>query len=233
MSENTDLTQYEEQLRRELAGLRNNVEAPSSNRISTKGKVFTLPGGKSSPGPLVAIVMDFIAINQYWSGVYNANVRSPADCQAINRVLKELRPDPALSPKLQHATCDGCPKNAWGTGATGKGKACKNQRKLLLIAPDFTEKTEPMTLIVSPTGVKHWDKFVRDLASDHGAMPVQMVTEISFDPNQSYPTLLFKLNEERNGEPVSPKHGKLALAMHLRAKYQELLQAPETQQEAA
>lgn len=232
MSENTDLVQYEEQLRRELAGLRDQVTAPSSNRITTKGKVFKLPNGQTSPGPLIAIVLDFIAVNQYWAGVYNENQRSPADCQAVNRILKDLRPDPALSPKLQHATCDGCPHDKWGTGPRNVGKACKNQRKLLIVAPDFTAKTEPMTIMVSPTGIKHWDKYVRDLAAD-GVMPVQMVTEISFDPSKSYPTLLFKLNEERNGQPVSPKHGQLANAMYLRQKYQEMLVAVESQAEAA
>lgn len=225
MSENTSLVQYEEQLKRELAQLRNNVEAPGSNRISTKGKVFTLPGGKSSPGPLRVIVLDFIGLNQYWSGPYNANQRAPADCQALNRVLKELAPDPALSPKLQHKTCEGCPKNQWNTGANGKGKACKNERKLLIMAPDFTAQTEPMTIIVSPTGIKHWDKYVRDLASDHGVMPVQVITDISFEPNASYPTLLFELQN---------KHGRLAEAMHMRGKYQEMLaRAPEPEAEAA
>lgn len=236
MSENTDLVQYEEQLKRELAQLKDNVEAPSSNRISTKGKVFTLPDGRKSPGPLVAIVLDFIGINQWWQGVYNANVRAPADCFAIDRVLKNLAPPVQVAgqPKIvvpskpQAARCEICPKNQWGTGVNGTGKACKNQRRLLIVAPDFDDKTQPMTLQVSPTGIKHWDKYVRDVASDHGAMPVQMITSISFDPNQSYPTLLFDLFEEQ------PKHGKLGLAMHLRAKYAEMLyKAPEAKQDAA
>lgn len=229
--EKNALVQYEEQLKRELAGLRNNVEAPSSNRISTKGKLFTLPGGQSSPGPMRVIVLDFIALNQYWSGVYNANVRTPADCQAINKVIKDLAPDPALSPKKQAERCELCAKNKWGTGVRGTGKACKNERKLLIIPPDFTDKTQPMTLIISPTGIKHWDGYVRDLASDHGALPVQMITDISFDPNQTYPTLLFSLPED-----VSPKHGRLGEAMHLRAKYAEMLAKipdPKSEAEAA
>lgn len=227
--ETNALVQYEEQLKRELAGLRDNVETPSSNRISTKGKLFTMPGGRSDPGPMLAIVLDFIALNQYWSTPYNANTRVPADCQAINRVIKELSPDPALSPKLQHANCKDCPRNQWNTGPNGKGKACKNERKLLLVAPDFNEKSEPMTLIVSPTGTKHWDKYLRDLASDHGVLPVQVITQIRFDPNQSYPTLLFDLPQD----PAMQKHGKLALAMHMRGKYQEMLQKNDPAQEAA
>lgn len=218
MSDETEtnaLVAYEEQLKRELAGLKDQVEGPSSNMISTKGKVFTLPDGKASAGPLLCVVLDFIALNQWYSGVYNPNARSPADCLAINRIIKDLAPD-ASSPKPQSASCEGCPRNAWGTGVNGNGKACKNQRRLVIVPANFFEnpKIEPMTIHVSPTGIKHWDKYVRELASDMGAMPVQVITEISFDPAQSYPSLLFSLEG---------KHGHLGAAMGLRAKYQEML----------
>lgn len=242
MSEENALVQYEEQLKRELAGLRDNVEAPSSNRISTKGKIFKLPDGRTHPGPLLAVVLDFIGINQYWKGVYNPNVRAPADCYAINKVLKDLAPpvrDPqnpkaAFVANPQAVRCEICPQNKWGTGVNGKGKACKNQRRMIIVAPDFDEKSQPMTLQIPPTATTHWDKFVLDVASDGQMMPIQVITEISFDPNKDYPTLLFKLHEELNGVAVSPKHGKLGLAMHLRARYADMLiKTPEAKQDAA
>lgn len=211
----TDLVQYEEQLKRELAGLKDQVEGPSSNMISCDGKMFKLPDGTKHPGPLIGVVLDFIAINQWWANAFNKNAYTPSDCVAINRILKNLAPD-ASSPKKQAEACDGCPRNAWNTGANGTGKACKNQRRLIVVPKNFFElpKVQPMTLHVSPTGIKHWDAYVRELAKDLGALPVQVVTEITFDPSVNYPSLMFALEG---------KHGHLAAAMGLRTKSQELL----------
>ncbi len=214
MSESTALMSIEEQLRKELAGLKDTVEAPSSNKIGTKGKVFTTPDGKSGPGPLQMIIIDSVGFNQYYPGVYNPQVKAPPKCWAINKNLKELAPGASVA-KPEHPDCEGCPRNAWGSGTGGRGKACKNQRRLLVVPPDFTAQTEPMTLYVSPTGLKAWNRYVdKDLNADMSLLAVQVITEVSFDPNQAYPSLQFK---------YLGKHGKVAEALALRQKYQDIL----------
>lgn len=204
----------QEQLRKELAALGQAVEPPSSNKISTKGKVFTLPNGKSGPGPIQCIILDFVAINMTYKGAYNPNVRTPPTCWAIGKNLKELKPSPMV--KTPFATeCETCPKNQWGSGQNGSGKECKNQRRLLVLPADFTDSDEPMSLYVSPTGLKGWNRYIdKDLRGDHGVLPIQVVTEVGFDPNQAYPTLTFK---------YVAKHGLLEKAMAIRAKYQDIL----------
>lgn len=67
-SPSTALVNYEEQLRQELGQLSKQIEPPSSNKISTKGKLFTLPGGRSSPGPMNVIVLDWVAVNMVYKG---------------------------------------------------------------------------------------------------------------------------------------------------------------------
>lgn len=213
MTENTNIVQFDEQLRRELANLKNTLPPPSGNKIKTKGKLFTLPSGQSHPGPMSVVVLDYTAYNEFYPGVYNAKNPVKPVCVALNKVIDELTPSPE-STVIQGAECDTCPKGQWGSAATGKGKACKNQWKLLLTAEDFNLETEPLTLYVSPSGMKHWTKYVRDLGQIHQMLPVQVLTEISFDANEAYPTLLFKL--------LKP-HGKLEVAMALRLRGQELL----------
>lgn len=204
----------QEQLRKELANLSNQVEPPSSNKISTKGKVFTLPDGRSSPGPIRVIVLDFVAINMTYGGPYNPNVRTPPSCWAIGKDLKTMAPS-KLVPKPQSPSCDVCAQNQWGSGAGGNGKACKNQRRLLVIPPDFADGAEPMSLYVSPTGLKGWNRYIdKDLRAEFGVLPIQVVSDIGFDPNQAYPTLTFK---------YVGKHGDLERAMALRAKYADIL----------
>lgn len=220
MTESTAVVNYQEQLRRELAQLSETVEAPSSNKISTKGKTFTLPNQRSSPGPLQVIVLDYIAVNMVYKGAYNPSIKQPPLCWAIGREIKNLAPSKNV-PTPQAVDCASCPKNQWGSGAGGRGRACKNQRRLLVIAPDL--KGEPMTLYVSPTGLKAWDSYVRDLAHDHGKLPIQVITSVTFDPQQSYPSLQFSFVDY---------HGNVEDAIRLRAKYQEIVtREPELKEE--
>lgn len=219
-SGSTALVNYEEQLRKELGGLSHQIEPPSSNKISTKGKLFTLPGGRNSPGPMSVIVLDWVAVNMVYKGGYNPNVRQPPLCWAIGKNLDELMPSEAVK-EPQGTDCTSCPKNAWGSGQGGKGKACKNQRRLLIVPPDFTPSTDPMSLYVSPTGLKSWNAFVKRLASEQGKLPVQVITKVSFDPQQAYPTLVFE---------YEAPHGRLNEAMALRALHQDmLLREPDAQ----
>ena len=52
-----------EQMRQELQNIDSALMPIASNKISTKAKVFSLPNGQSSPGPLVAVILDFVQFN--------------------------------------------------------------------------------------------------------------------------------------------------------------------------
>src|SRR6185436_18118680 len=100
---------YEEELRRELAELRTRVEPPKSNTISTNGKLFTLPTGQTSPGPLRAIILDFVASNVLYKGVYTRNVKQPALCFSIDKQVANMVPS-ENSPQPMSTNCKACPK---------------------------------------------------------------------------------------------------------------------------
>lgn len=216
-------TNTAERIRAELLALQRRVAPPSSNKISTKGKLFTLPDGKSSPGPLNVVILDFTAVNSFYEGVYNPNNKAPPACFAVGTDLNEMKPS-SNAPRPQGADCTTCPKAQWGSAPTGKGKACKNTRRLLVAAPNLDKNTQPMTLYVSPTGLKQWDSYVRRLAIEHMARPIDVVTTISFDPQQTYPTLQFEFGE---------LNGKVAESEALRALHQDILnREPEIKQAA-
>src|SRR6187551_69552 len=133
MSESTSLVDVAALLKKELAAVKETVEAPSSNKINTKGKVFSLPDGTTGAGPIEGIILDYIAANKYYPGVYNQNKPEPPSCWAFGRNIKELAPGPTVK-KAEGTDCESCPRNQWKTGLGGKGKACKNQRRLLVLA---------------------------------------------------------------------------------------------------
>lgn len=220
---NADVAAYQERLRAELLTLAKQTAAPSSNKISTRGKMFTLPDGQSHPGPMNVIVLDFVAVNSFYEGIYNPQVKKPPLCFAVGKELDSLKPSDK-APQPQNLSCAGCVRDAWGSGAGGRGKACKNTRRLIIVPPNFTDKTNPMTLYVSPTGLKQWDGYVRRLIIEHTARPIDVVTKISFDPNQAYPTLQFEFVE---------KVGDVMLAEKVRELARDIIwREPEVQQPA-
>lgn len=107
-------------------------------------------------------------------GVFNANP-SEAEYQAAMRApkphpgivaLTENRPLPAAF------GCAACPLNQWGSehqrrgGNGGKGKACKEMRRLLI----FVEGTTvPALMTLPPTSIKAWDAYCSGLKARKGA----------------------------------------------------------------
>jgi hypothetical protein len=227
VSEETALIALEAQLKAELAALSGTTEPPSSNRISTKGKVFTLPTGESSGNPLNVVVLNFVAFNSYYTAAWNPNVRAKPACWALGRVLDEMVPSDKV-PTPQHTDCKTCPKGQFGSAPNGgKGKACKNIRRLLVVpyGPEgINEKTEPMTLDVSPTGLKSWNKYVDRLRKEFAMAPLQVVTEVKFDPNQSFPSLQFDFVDQ---------HANVELALRLKNLHSDLLEREPDLAEAA
>jgi hypothetical protein len=186
--------------------------------------VFALPGGASSGNPLNVVVLDFVAFNSYYTAAWNPNVRAKPACWAIGRVLDTMVPSDKV-PKPQHTDCKTCPKGQFGSAPNGgKGKACKNVRRLLVLPPDFNEHTEPMTLEVSPTGLKSWNKYIELLRREYSMAPLQVVTEVKFDENQSYPSLQFSFVDQ---------HADVALALRLKHRYAEMLDREPDLTEAA
>lgn len=219
MTKNKAVTSVQEQLKKELDTLKDRVDPPSGYMISTKGKVFTLPDGSADNGPLVCVVLDWLTANTYFEGVYNPQNIQPPACFAISREPAKAIPS-ASAPKKQFDRCcgdadnDGCPKNEWGSDPQGgKGKACKNTRRILVVPANATEKTQPWVLNVSPTGLKHFDKFVNTLA-DVGTHPIEVIAEVSFEASEAYPSLRFA---------VADKHDNLELMWQLKERGQEIL----------
>lgn len=206
----------DDMIKKQLEAQRGQLGALPSNKIGLRDKEFTLPDGQKSSGPLDAIILDFAWFMVHYPGVYNSNNPQQPNCFATGRENPEggeLAAHETVS-KPQGENCASCPKNQWGSAPSGKGKACKNQRRLIIVPPNFDETTEPMTMYVSPGGLKNFDKYVSRLNNEHGVLPVQVITAISFDKDQTYPLLKFKLVE---------RHTRVNDAWSLREQSESLL----------
>jgi hypothetical protein len=213
MTQEQALAMFEKQ----FAGddLKARLSAPSSNVISTAAKVFTLADGRVDHGPLSVIVLDWVATNSYFSGEYDPQNRMPPTCFAVGPEKNEMLVPIDTSPDKQHDNCNECPHNQFGS--KGKGKACKNQFKLAIIASDLNvaNTDQVWTINVSPTGIKHFTAFVNNATKQFGAAhPIRVKVDMQFVAQHAYPTLEF----------VNPQlHENLAVAMQLQDYAREQL----------
>ncbi len=56
----TEVISIEDQIKKNLATLNESVTRPPSNKISTDGKRFTLPGGEPRTDPLQVVIIDYL-----------------------------------------------------------------------------------------------------------------------------------------------------------------------------
>jgi hypothetical protein len=209
----TSLQAYEDQLAKEASEIKRTLSANVGSTISTRGKMFTMPDGRSHPGPLQCIILDFINYNLYYRDPFNAQDIKPPVCWAYNKYVDELGPADGVE-EPQSDACSSCPHFQFGSAPNGRGKACRQTVKLAVVEPNPTEASEIMVISVSPTALKAWAGYLNLVDMKYNTVPAGVITEISFNPNETYPTLMF-------GNPQ--KHHDLATVMALRPMATQIL----------
>jgi hypothetical protein len=165
--------------------------------MSIKGKVFTLvkdkerkvimrPDDDDTPAAAIEVVM--LAANPHLSKVYykgdfeEGNTGKP-DCMSNDGIAPDAQVENPVS-----KTCAVCPKNVWGSGRNGKGKACQDSRRLAISSP--SQLNEPMLLRVPPASLKSLAEFGKTL-SNRGLSFDQVLTKLRFDKDEATPKLVF------------------------------------------
>lgn len=108
------------------------------------GQFFSLSGGvlswQDAPMPnneMAVIVLDSMFENVYYPERYNADHVTPPLCFAFAKAEEDLEPHESVVALGQHQSttgCEGCEHNQWGSADTGKGKACRNTRRLAVLS---------------------------------------------------------------------------------------------------
>lgn len=166
--------------------------------LSIKGKVFTLVKQDErkvitreldgEQVPAAALEMVILAANPNLSKVWYANgytdgSDSKPDCFSNDGIGPDASVDTPQSKK-----CATCPKNVWGSGKEGKGKACGDSRRIAVAAPD--QINEPMLLRVPPASLKPLAEYGKKL-DNRGTSFDSVVTKVKFDMEEATPKLVF------------------------------------------
>lgn len=184
----SNVVAIQDALKAQVAGMGERLGAATGISINTKAKRFTFPDGRKDDGPVELVIVDFIRHNTFYDAPYDEKNPIPPACFSLNQVIANMVPS-KNSPVVQAQSCKGCPMNEFGSN--GNGKACTNSVLLAVLPPDADEETPIWLLKVSPTGLKSFDGYVRQVTAMTQMPPLSVVTEVSFDDSLAYPSLRF------------------------------------------
>jgi hypothetical protein len=160
--------------------------------FSIRSGLLTL-GGEEVPGnEMACVVLDSVNENVLYEGDYDPEVGSAPVCYAFGRDDKTIAPH-ADAPQKCAATCSDCPNNVFGTADKGRGKKCKNRRRLAVIAagtlrngafepfvkPEQFDGQQIAFIGLPPTAIKGWAQHVKRIAGTLNRPPWAVFTKIS------------------------------------------------------
>ncbi len=195
------IVKWDEELAKQAeASAKMEANAGGGQFFSVKGGILTWNDAPVPGNQMAVVILDSILENVYYEGKFDPdNIASPT-CFAFGRDDKELKPHALVfeAGTQEHDTCVGCPMNEWGSADTGKGKGCKNVRRLGLVpAGTFNAagKFEPIEdlehflttpvgfMKLSVTSVKGYAGFVKQIAGALKRPPHGIITKIKVVPD--------------------------------------------------
>lgn len=180
-------------------------EVSSIPFISLKGKKFTVGDDKLGTTLKVVILAD-VFDHSWYDRKYDPSSEDvfPPACFAIGNDQPTMAPH-ADSPVPQSNTCELCPKNEFGSSENGKGKACRNGRRILIASIGSDERVNFGDLAIinmSPTALKGFSKYVKSITNIKRLPLWAVVTTLFFDEDAAYPVLVPAFDSLINGEDI-------------------------------
>lgn len=153
-----------------------NTEVSTQNgatMISTRAGRMSIKGMPIPNDSVVGIVLCSPIERLFYFGDFDGEKLVAPDCAAMATMASELQPFPsAVHP--QHPTCEGCPKDVWGSASTPekarKGKACRETRRIVFVTADEASSPENVSKIQSyalrppVTSLANYSAYVKQIA---------------------------------------------------------------------
>lgn len=178
----------------DVTAFQSRMGAATGNRIAvTQDRKFKDAGGDKHD-TISGIIVDFVSKKAWYEGAYDKDSIVPPNCFALDFMQHDMLEPSENSPDKQADSCKSCPKNQFKSADNGKGKACKDAYVLALLPPmvdgetaeEYQARAALVTLEISATGIKPFEKYVRDLARDYSKAPYAFVTEFFMDDTVDY-----------------------------------------------
>lgn len=167
-------------------------ERPSLSKISLKAGIISYGGQPVKDNALEVIILAAIYKNVYYKGKYDPNNIVNPNCFAFSETDNDLAPSDVVTSPV-NAACDGCPNNEWGSDPSGgRGKACKEGRRLVLLPATVLNDADPIKAIkegelaivdLPVMSVKNYSSYVNILAASIGLPAWACVTRLTTKPD--------------------------------------------------
>jgi hypothetical protein len=201
-STSTAVAKWDEELARQAAA------AAAVEESTATGTFFSLKSGilsfNDAPVPgneMAVIILDGILENVYYEGDYDSDNPQGPKCFAFGREEKEMTPHTIVIESQNNIAdkCTGCEMNEWGSADKGRGKACRNSRRLAMIpAGHFDDKGKFSVLDddafessaigfmkLPVTSVKGYAAFVKQVSGALKRPPFAVYTKVKVVPDPS------------------------------------------------
>ena len=160
--------------------------------VSLKGKKFSI-GDEKLGTVLNTVILADVLDNSYYDRPYDPSSDEvfPPACFSIYHDLNEAVPDDT-SPTAMHENCLDCPMNKFESARQGKGKACRNGRRILIASVDSEGRVNFADLSIvnmSPTALKSFSRYVKGITVTKKLPLWAVITQLSFEEDSSYPVL--------------------------------------------
>lgn len=193
MSESTAVVSWADK----LAGFAKEAakeERAAGTMVTCRAGQLMVAGQPVAGNKLLVVIIGSLFENALYTDDYDPDAPKSPTCFAFAKAEEDLAPHPE-SGHPEHDKCKGCVHNEFGSAAKGKGKACKNIRRLAMIAASpldaETVKSGDVALMKLPvTSGKEWAKYVQTLSAVHKRPPFAVITELGAVPD---PKTQFKI----------------------------------------
>ena len=204
----------------EIVSIRDRLKAAAQKAAAkevVRGQFFKMRAGVLSfdgnviPNSTMGVViLGDIFENVYYGGDFDSDSPAAPECFSFSADSEDgMVPHPSVVADGRHKSddCKSCPMNAWGSADKGKGKACKNTRRLAMIpAGSFDNKGvfTPLSLDdikaasvgymrLPVTSVQNFANFAKQSATVLGLPSFALFTKVFTKPD---PKSQFKVHFE-------------------------------------
>ena len=180
-----------------------------TKKLSTRGGILSIDDTPVEDNELRVIVVGSVHENQYYTEAYNPNTPTVPACYSFSDPEADA-PEDGMAPHEEaedkqgddNGLCSNCWANQMGSADVGRGKACKNIRRLAVITEDALESVESLSeaevrmLNVPVMSTKNWAKFVNAVAEDMSRpyWAVVCLVKVVPDPKSQF-QITFKFEE--------------------------------------
>ena len=177
--------------------------APMGRNFSFKGGQMVFDGAPVKENEVVVIVAGAVIEKAFYDGVYDPDNPEPPVCFAFDTDQDNLAPIPEDVADLQNDVCATCEWNKFGSADRGKGKACKDVRRLALIPAGTIQRNGDIELVedpkelakaelgfakLPPTSLTPYATFVRQVANTMKRPPhgIYAIMKCNPDPKNQF-----------------------------------------------